>query len=226
MWRLESFCGYMGNTRTLIAWLVVLSLQLAPRVTYADAGPGREVRAIRHDLPIILATRLRRSGLEPKTLVVDEVAVHRNDAVATWHDGNFTETSSLHYSLGTWWYGSYAVTMRLAGNDDPESAALGDVYIRPPTQGESWLTPNDNSYAFFSLTPKAAATVHIAAGMTFDVWFPFVLDPSKTYTLDIAHTVPTIDSVKGTLKDNTLHFVLPAFTAQPGVELMGEIDGD
>ncbi|HVA26542.1 MAG TPA: hypothetical protein VNF68_00045, partial [Candidatus Baltobacteraceae bacterium] len=207
----------MGNTRTLIAWLVVLSLQLAPRVTYADVGPGREVQAIRHALPIILARRLRASGLDPKNLVVDDVTVHRNDAVAKWLDGDVSETSPLHYSLGTWWYGFYAVTTRLAGNDTTESAPLGDVLIRPPTQGESWLTPNDDSYAFFSLTPKTAATVRVEAGMNIDVWFPFVLDPSKTYTLDIAHTEPTIDSVKGMLKDNTLHFVLPAFAAQPGV---------
>jgi hypothetical protein len=32
--------------------------------------------------------------------------------------------------------------------------------------------------------------------------------------------------VDGTLTRNTLHFVLPAFTAPPGVELMGEIESD
>jgi hypothetical protein len=58
------------------------------------------------------------------------------------------------------------------------------------------------------------------------VWFPFVLDAQKTYSLTIAHVAPIIGPINGTLANNTLQFTLPAFAIEPGVEIMGEIDGD
>ena len=88
----------MGNARTFVVWLVVLSLQLAPRVTYADVGPGQEVRAIRHDLPIILS-----SQIAPKDLSVDAVVVSGTDALVQTRTPNGIRVVLLSKRLRAWW---------------------------------------------------------------------------------------------------------------------------
>jgi hypothetical protein len=99
---------------------------------------------------------------------------------------------------------------------------------RAPTEAESWANqPSGNSYFFFSGTVQSPQPVHVQAGTKIDVWFPFVLDTSLKYSLTIGgNGFTAIGPVDGTLADNTLHFVLPAFTVAPGVELMGEIESD
>jgi hypothetical protein len=322
----------MGITRTLIAWLVVLGLQLTPHVTYAeDGGPGREVRAIRHDLPIILASRIDLKGF-----AIDTVIVSDNAALVQAKASNVPVMFVMVKRLGLWWldnrivvsggiaivcstgmpgYGSSpsGVTpdvlaaanvpaplialaqaklplmlesaRRIADNERAAKASQAGVGVkasypvegsyqstyhvedtyqsgelpqlcssaeqspfekagaysihtsmpkntfynfaaRAPTEGESWLTRDSNGYAFFSMTVNGAATVHFNSGGSVDVWFPFVLDPKKTYSLTLGYTSPTIGPINGALNDNVLHFVLPAFSAPPATELMGEIDGD
>jgi hypothetical protein len=123
----------------------------------------------------------------------------------------------------------YEATITFAKTDvDPETdASLEDFNGRAPTQAESWIAPGGNSYFFFSGTVKAEQTVHVQAGTTLDIWFPFVLDPSLTYSLTIGGAgFSPIGPIDGTLADNTLHFVLPAFTAPPGVDMMGEIESN
>ncbi len=124
--------------------------------------------------------------------------------------------------------GEYGVKIKLASNDGDQQAELLRIQARAPTLAESWTNPpSGNSYFFFSGTVQAAQPVHVQSGTTIDVWFPFVLDPSLRYSLTIAApNAMSLGPVEGTLKDNTLHFVLPAFTAPPGAELMGEIEGD
>jgi len=308
----------MGIKRTLIAaWLVATSFSLAPRVTYAqDVGPGREVRAIRHDLPILLAEQFSGQDLAMKTIIASgsEALVEARITGATW-------VFSLSKRLNTWWlanqigidtsgaastcWGARAADIdgitpeflkavgisqslvdlaeqsfplaieaakRVAAhtpppsgfvkagisvdcargfnilffqhhptipviteqqyvvalsNDSGPSASLNNVTGRAPTEGESWVTPNNNGYFFFSGTLDSPTTVHVDAGTKLSVWFPFVLDTTKTYSLTIAHVTPVIGPINGTLlRDNTLHFVLPAFTIEPGADIMGEIDGD
>lgn len=123
---------------------------------------------------------------------------------------------------------TYRAWIQLASSDAASDAAIADFRARKPTKAESWANPpSGNSYFFFSGTVQAKQPVRMQAGTTIDVWFPFVLDPSLRYSLTIA--VPnamSLGPVEGTLKDNTLHFVLPAFTASPGAELMGEIEGN
>ena len=287
----------MGNARSLMVWLVVLSLQLAPRVTYADVGPGQEVRAIRHDLPIILEKSPYADG---KPVLVNAVVVFGDRAVGEVSAGGHVAFYLLKRTYDRWWLenpvdhgGSKAPCS--TGEDapqqlaelatraipefatptpapteppvsdyrvgthydcEPETRALlwgaphfingnssywfrfswaishgagaptFNLFGRAPTVGESWITPNNDGYAFFSATFASPHEVRADAGTMLDVWFPFVLDPSKTYSLTIAHVTPVIGPLNGTLKDNTLHFILPAFAVAPGAELMGEIDGD
>ncbi len=125
--------------------------------------------------------------------------------------------------------GDYGVRMRVAKNDGSQDSKIAHIQGRAPTEAESWANqPSGNSYFYFSGTVESAQPVHVQAGMTVDVWFPFVLDPSLSYSLTIAapHAM-SLGPVQGALKDNTLHFVLPAFTAPPVLsELMGEIEGE
>ena len=122
----------------------------------------------------------------------------------------------------------YRVRVKLAQNNGDEKAGIADPQSRAPTEAESWANPpSGNAYYFFSGTVRATQPVHVQAGTIIDVWFPFVLDTSLSYSLTIAApNAMSLGPVEGTLKDNTLHFVLPAFTAPPGAELMGEIEGN
>ena len=122
----------------------------------------------------------------------------------------------------------YHVMVQLAKNDADQEASIIGPQSRAPTEAESWANPpGGNAYFFFSGTVHATKPVHVQAGTTIDVWFPFVLDPSLRYSLTIAApNAMSLGPVEGTLTNNTLHFVLPAFTAPPGAELMGEIDSD
>ncbi len=88
------------------------------------------------------------------------------------------------------------------------------------------MTRGGNSYFFFSADVISSQPIHVQAGTTINVWFPFVLHLDKKYSLTIGYTDVPIGPVDGTLKDNTLHFVLPAFSVKPGAHLMGEIEGN
>ena len=122
----------------------------------------------------------------------------------------------------------YRLTLAFAPSDGGSGAKLANVESRAPTPAESWTNrPGGNSYFFFSGTVQAPQPVHVQRGTTLDVWFPFVLDTSLTYSLTIGGEGFTpIGPIDGALADNTLHFVLPAFTAPPGVDMMGEIESD
>jgi hypothetical protein len=298
----------MGSKRTFMTWLIASILTLAPQtIRGEDVGPGQEVRTIRHDLPIILARFVGKTGYDPSTLVVDDVAVNGDYALAQWHTSMLVGVDGLVRLYGTWWdrmreypipnpvyevcYQPLCkdfVTRGLTDEDllakgfpqtliqlakthipavgTPGQAWTGEIHDpsvfslhpnidnsfnpdgyelavrfamanafsdsrfqatgRRPTRGESWVTPNNNGYFFFSMMLKSHAAIRVDAGTKLDVWFPFALDPSKTYSLTIAHATPIIGPINGTLSDNTLHFVLPAFGVAPGAELMGEIDGD
>jgi hypothetical protein len=124
--------------------------------------------------------------------------------------------------------GGYRVTLFFAPHDPSQVVKVANFVGRIPTEAESWANPpSGNAYFFFSGTVQSSQPVHVQAGTTLDVWFPFVLDTSLKYSLTIvAPDKMSLGPVEGTLKDNMLHFVLPAFTAPPGAELMGEIDSD
>jgi hypothetical protein len=115
----------------------------------------------------------------------------------------------------------YVMGATFAANDATKDARIAGFAARAPTKAESWATRGGNSYCFFSGTVRSVKPIHVRAGTTIDIWFPFVLDPSLRYRLTIGS-----QRVDGTLAHNSLHFSLPEFTLPPGVELMGEIDSN
>ncbi|MGC2128623.1 MAG: hypothetical protein WA629_00880 [Candidatus Aquilonibacter sp.] len=287
---------------------LMLALAAWPLAAHADDyGPRRDVAAIRHDLPILLASRVRRDAKDQNTLgassFIDGVVVSRQLALVQWHAGSDEAILGMTLRFGRWWIDQdtawplplatsgwgcgmhlssphralvpladghlpaitellhppttvpnersdalcgvplgkptwadpirmeaapYAATLTLAPADETDGTRVQDLQGRAPTEAESWANqPSGNAYFFFSGTVQSPQPVHVQAGTTLDVWFPFVLDTSLRYSLTIAApNAMSLGPVEGTLNDNTLHFVLPAFTAPPGAELMGEIDSD
>ncbi|HVA26880.1 MAG TPA: hypothetical protein VNF68_01800 [Candidatus Baltobacteraceae bacterium] len=294
-----------------IASIALGALLLVPMVARADdAGPAADVRDIRQDLPVILASRS-----QPDVVVVDSVAVSGDQALVQAHTSDGPVVYAMTRYLDSWWYkgtirvgphdasacwkatasaidsngvtpqllrnlglpdalvdvaqhnlplvikaseralqqdgsrgkpwircdytdgllsfsegrrasaGPYEITVLFGKNDATAGAEFPSVVGRAPDQGESLGAPPRSAYAFFSTKLTSATTVHVDAGTQLNVWFPFVLDASKTFSLTLTHVLPTIGSVSGTLKDNTLHFVLPPFAIAPGATLTGEIDG-
>lgn len=80
-------------------------------------------------------------------------------------------------------------------------------------------------YYRFTISANSVASVAVESNSTLDVWFPFVLDTKDTYALHLIGVEPAIDGVAGKLEDNTLHFVLPAFTVPEGSSAEGAIVG-
>lgn len=80
-------------------------------------------------------------------------------------------------------------------------------------------------YYRFTVSANSVASKVVKANSTLDVWFPFVLDTKDTYALHLIGVEPAIDRVAGKLEDNTLHFVLPAFTVPEGSSAEGVIIG-
>lgn len=235
----------MGTLRTSFAWLAAaLTVGLVsglPHVTLAnDVGPGKEVRAVRGQFGTLVRGRSWDPDLRISTLAIDDVTVDRAASVR-WHTETVACSSSLVRLLDRWWLDKTECTPAQHENGSritleryqvalafPKQGqvSLTDLLGRAPTEAESWVTRGGNSYFFFSGTVQADAPVHIDAGTTIDVWFPFELDRQLHYGITIAHAAKPIGPIDGTLKDNVLHFVLPAFDVAPGARLMGEIEGD
>jgi len=116
----------------------------------------------------------------------------------------------------------YAMCIALARNDGPgDRFAIG---VRRPSRAESWMVPSGNSYVFFTMTLFGPTTLHVASGTAIDLWFPYVLDDTLRYSLTVAHADAPLGPITGTLHDNILHFVLPAFIVTPGTTLMAEVE--
>lgn len=127
----------------------------------------------------------------------------------------------------------YDISIAYSKNNAAADAKLTRLYARPPTQAEfapnyppapGWGGPD--AVCFFDLTVNAAKPVTFERGTTIDIWFPFVLDDQLRYNLSFFSAGKPSPMIFGTVFDNTVHFVLPEFTLNPGQELMAEIDGD
>jgi len=81
----------------------------------------------------------------------------------------------------------------------------------------------DALYYMF-LRRDALETIAFPAGSKIDVWFPYVLDPLRRYSLNVAFVAPEIGGLTGSLHNNTLHFELPAFALAPGRVAVAQID--
>lgn len=92
---------------------------------------------------------------------------------------------------------------------------------RAPTDGEM-SGPGANSIFYFYASAGPQATKFPAS--TLIVWCPFVLDTEVHYIVEFAGADGPLGPVRATLKDNTLTFDLPAFTAPANADLRGEVD--
>jgi hypothetical protein len=101
------------------------------------------------------------------------------------------------------------------------AADLVSARGRAPTAGE--MTGNGANaiaflYATIGLKPIAAPKTSLA------VWCPFVLDPDVRYIVEFAGFDTPLGPIPATVKDNVLHFDMPAFGAPAGASLQGEVD--
>lgn len=230
--------------------LVLSSLPCAVRAD--EYGPHPAIRAIRAALPVLLAPHLKMLGT-PGRLTIPDIVVDGDAAIATWHTGSARGLVLLNYHPNGWWMAGASdlpshlldlATAHIPQFARPDAlnqhvgyrstwqhasvAALKGFtfHERAPTASEMAPSRGADAVYFFTLRANGSQKLSVGAGSTLDVWAPFVLDPHLRYTLTLALGDPTIGPLTGSLSDNTLHFVLPAFTAPPSVELMGEIDGD
>jgi hypothetical protein len=108
---------------------------------------------------------------------------------------------------------------------DPRQTTTSDVVIDGNNAIAGWSQGNasgliglERKYGLWWASGELQRFSNAPAGWTY--WFSF--RPGALYSGCIGATIGPID---GTLRDNTLHFELPPFTATPGTSLMGEIDG-
>lgn len=120
----------------------------------------------------------------------------------------------------------YSLKIALSANSSTSADSIKRVFVRMPTDGESTQTLHGDAFVFFTVELAGQAPVTFKPGTTVDMWFPHVLDAYRHYGLTAAMADSAFGPVRGTLADNTLHFVLPAFTVTPADPVMFEIDGD
>jgi hypothetical protein len=77
---------------------------------------------------------------------------------------------------------------------------------------------------FDELLPTPPPALTFRRNSTIDLWLPYVISKQDRYVLSITNVTPEITSVPGTVQNNVLHFVLPAFTLGWGDVARGEID--
>jgi hypothetical protein len=127
----------------------------------------------------------------------------------------------------------YDITIAYARNDAAPNVKLTQLFARPPTQAEfapnhppapGWGGPD--AVCFFDVGIAGSKPVTFERGTAIDVWFPFVLDDQLRYNLSFMSAGKPSGMIFGSVFDNTLHFVLPAFTIDAREPLMAQIDGD
>jgi hypothetical protein len=128
-------------------------------------------------------------------------------------------------SFGEYWEGSttsgYVATFFHPKNDLPVRFTLNG---RGPADWQRPAKPGSELYYAFTLSAEKPAVASFAAGSTFDVWFPFVLDSKMPYALRVSRVTPELQVAPRTTKNNILHFVLPPFEIPEGSTALGEID--
>jgi hypothetical protein len=94
---------------------------------------------------------------------------------------------------------------------------------------EDWRKPQlggASVYYVFNLSVEQPVPILFKTDSTsLDVWFPYVLPKAARFTLTVRNVTPEVTGVRGTLKDNTLHFLLPPFTLPANNVAHGQIDG-
>jgi hypothetical protein len=244
-WNFGTQHGLMGLVRQNNRWWDVLD---------ADGSPAWSVRAAyplqAYTSPIQSPRNVGGDALKARGFNRDLVAAaiaHNADVAraqtSTTQDKtnrNVPATDPVHMPLnadgGAAWIarqdtGGYEITMRYAKNDAVPGSTFARIYARAPTPAEFLPYPTPFRYVsdavmFFDIIIDSAKPVSFEHGTAVDVWFPFNIDESLKYRMSIGGGREPIGPVVGSVFDNVVHFELPGFTALPGKELMGEVDGD
>lgn len=122
--------------------------------------------------------------------------------------------------------GGYLTTLKYDKIMNAAGATISHFYGRAPTENESTQHPNGDAFYFFTLELSGSKPVTFVQGATLDVWFPHVLMPNLRYGITAGFGTKSFGPIRGTLSNNTLHYVLPEFTLAPHEPMMFEIDGD
>ncbi len=83
--------------------------------------------------------------------------------------------------------------------------------------------PNTKPLYTFTLGAVKPSIATFSKG-DFAIWFPFVIDPSSSYTLLLTGMHPAIGYLAGKLENNQLTFAIPEFSMPMGTMAFGEID--
>lgn len=68
-----------------------------------DFGAQRDVEAIRGDVPVLLGRLFYERNYAPSQIVVSDIVVVGNDALASWHIGSHDGLIALRRIGGAWW---------------------------------------------------------------------------------------------------------------------------
>lgn len=230
---------------TKAAAALALAFVATSAAASADAGPRRGIREVRAMLPAVMQAWLAPNGLSGPVRT-DDVEVGGDAATARWTAGDAAIVTRLVYREARWWVTSIRRASdpdrtllpplgngsTLVRDEDGYVATVGPAgapyasaawFDRAPTDAEMVGGGADGIY-YLSLQLAAGRTAAFPAHATLDVWCPFFLDPELRYSLTIADVEPPVGPLDGTLRDNVLHFDLPAFTAPAGAEIQAEID--
>ncbi len=211
----------------LAATFVLCALGIA---SASDIGSRRSVREVRAAIPVLVPTA-----------IVDGVTIDHDQATVAIHYGKHRGTASLSYHQARWWLvqatsrwsPEYYLTHDQPGilnadgylatwhSADAWSGSYENILSRAPSDAEM-VGVDANSIYFFEL--RVGAKTVTAPKSTLTVWCPFVLDTQSHYSMTFAGGGVDVGHIDGTLKDNTLTFALPAFTAQPSQTVQGEIE--
>ncbi len=218
----------MGNSRIRnIAWLIAALAVGFPHVTVAgDAGPGKEVGALRHDAAIVIGDRLGTTAIS-----IDEVHIAGRNARVTWHTASAGGTDEFERLLGVWVDSKRAsdTVHALVGVRFSPSVPPFTIEARLPTEAESWrnqvLHGGGNAYAFFTLRFSNEQPVAFPGGSV-EVWLPYYPPQDVKYELTLAHAAQPLEPVYGTLDGSVTTFRMPGFTLPAHAKLIGELDGN
>jgi hypothetical protein len=137
--------------------------------------------------------------------------IHHEEYLPSWFDWIGQTEADLGYETGTNPGALYSFSLT-AHRDNEERGVQQLVH--------STLKP-----LLDELLPTPPPTLTFRRNSTIDVWFPYVLPKQSHYALSISGFTRENVGVPGTLKNNVLHFILPAFTLHWGDVAHGEIYG-
>ncbi|HEY8313537.1 MAG TPA: hypothetical protein VIG51_05130 [Candidatus Baltobacteraceae bacterium] len=174
--------------------------------------PKRLVReVVRHNAVVAASNGAQRSHDGNQSPRPDAAIVPSVDRGFMYLPPNVTQNGSSHGGnrVET---GGYEIVLVLAPNDAPPGASVTISGHEPVLRGHGLFSVQ---FAF-----AHSGTVDFASVSRINVWFPYVLDSRKSYTLSMKWPLGTSE---GDLHDNILTFELPPFAARAGETFAGEI---